>query len=42
MAQKIKIRTTGKINPKNNPNLFLRKPRLYTLKSERILLPLTI
>jgi hypothetical protein len=40
IAPKIKIKITGKINPKNNPNLFLKYPRLYTLKSEKIRLPL--
>ena len=39
IAPKIKIKITGKINPKNNPNLFLRYPRLNNLKSERILFP---
>jgi len=42
IAPKIKINITGKTNPKNNPNLFLKYPRLNTLKSERILFPLDI
>ena len=40
IAPKIKIRMTGKIKPKNNPNLFLRYPRLKTLKSAKIRFPL--
>ena len=42
MAPKIKIKITGKIKPKNRPNLFLRYPRLKTLKSANILFPLDI